>query len=210
MLIPNKKIYLFLINLIILAGLTVSVTHAAEKNKDAKRNAKIIQQFRKQQAELQAELEAEKQALTDKDKELEDASKKASIALSSLSKVKAELTKVNDLVTEKNVELEQLTNRLNEQKIEFEKALAALSINEQQRKTLSQNIAQTRIQLSECREKNQLLYNYGKSLIKIYEKPTLYESVMREETFFQLKRVELENILQDKSDEIENANVSAP
>jgi chromosome segregation ATPase len=208
MLMQNQKVYLFLINIIVVSFLTVSVTHAAEKNKDAKRNAKIIQQFRKQQAELQAQLDAEKQTLADKEKELEDASKKASATMSSLNKMKAELAKANEVIAEKNTEIEQVKTKLNEQKLEHEKALLALASNEQQRKTLSQNVALTRTQLTECKEKNQLLYTYAKSLIKIYEKPSVYDSVMREESFFQLKRVELENILQDKFDEIENAIVN--
>jgi hypothetical protein len=45
-------------------------------------------------------------------------------------------------------------------------------------------------------------------LIDIYETPSIYDSVMRKEPFFQLKRVELENILQNKLEEISDAKVS--
>lgn len=188
------------------------VEAADKKDKGSKRNAQIIQKMRQQQAALQSELEAEKAALAEKDLALQVASKNAIAAGGSLKKVKLSLEQTNSdlektkeklLTTE--AELLLTKNELAESKLSYQKAVADLAFNDQQRKTQVENIAQTTKRLNDCSEKKQLLYTQGKLLIEIYEKPSLYESVMRNENFFQLKRVELENILQDKLDLIDDA-----
>jgi chromosome segregation ATPase len=206
MFVPKKQYRVCLIFTLFVSLLTASVTEAAEKNKDAKRNAQIIQQMRQQQAALQAELEAEKQALADK---LEDASRNAAVAGTSLKNAKADLEKSKATLAKKNAEIDQAKSELEELRQQYENAVASLEFNDQQRRTIVENITQATVLLNKCTEKNQLLYSHGKSLIKIYENPSLYESVMRKERFFQLKRVELENILQDKLDEIDDSKMEA-
>ncbi len=186
---------------------STGLAYAAVKNKDSKKNAQIIQQIRKQQAALQAELEAEKKTVADKEKALEGANRAASVSTKNLSKTKAELANLNALITSKDSEIERFKAELQELKQQNEKNLAALEVNEKQRKTLVQSVMQTKTRLNESVEKNKLLYLQAKSLIKIYEKQTTYESALRDEKFFQLKRVELENIFQDKLDDIENAKM---
>jgi chromosome segregation ATPase len=188
---------------------------ADKKDKDNKRNAQIIQQMRQQQATLEAEKQAKDAELAEKEKALQEASLNAAEAGGSLVKVKSQLTKSNSelgkikaSLAEMESELSQTKNELEELKQQYQEALASLEFNDKQRKTQVQNVAQTTKLLNECAEKNQLLYAQGKSLIKIYENPSLYEHVMRKEKFFQLKRVELENILQDKLNQLDDANVS--
>jgi len=168
--------------------------------------------MRQQQAALQSELEAEKAALAEKDLALQVASKNAIAAGSSLKKIKlsleqsnSDLEKTKETLLATEAELLLNKNELAEYKSMYQKAVADLAFNDQQRKTQVENIAQTTRRLNDCSEKKQLLYTQGKLLIEIYEKPSLYESVMRNENFFQLKRVELENILQDKLDLIDDA-----
>ncbi|MBL8506590.1 MAG: hypothetical protein JNJ51_09555, partial [Methylobacillus glycogenes] len=62
-------------------------------------------------------------------------------------------------------------------------------------------------QVNASQEKNARLHDFGLQLVKIYDKPSTYEQVMRDEKFTQLKRVELENILQDFRDKLDEARV---
>ncbi len=195
----------------------LSSTHFVEAadDKDSKRSAQMIRQMRQQQAKLEAEKQAKDAELAEKQKALEEASQSAAQASGSLKKVNTQLTnsnrsllKTKSILAERESELAQIKNELEQLKQQHQQALADLEFNEQQRKTQVDHVAQSTKRLNECTEKNQLLYAHGKSLIKIYEKPSLYEHVMRKEKFFQLKRVELENILQDKLDQLDDANVS--
>jgi hypothetical protein len=77
-------------------------------------------------------------------------------------------------------------------------AKADLDTNDRQRKSLVAKISASHQQLVSCEEKNSLLYSYGHELISLYDDASVYRKIMRSEPFFQLKRVELENLLQDK------------
>jgi hypothetical protein len=54
-----------------------------------------------------------------------------------------------------------------------------------------------------CVAKNAKLYDYGLELVKLYENPSFYRRIVLNEPFSQLKRVELENILQNYNDKID-------
>jgi chromosome segregation ATPase len=205
---------IWLISALFFGLVSANFAEAAQKGKDAKRNNQITQ-LRKQNAQLEAEKQAKEVELADKEKALQDASRSASIAGGSLKKVKAllatsssELEKTKATLAEKEAELLQTKNELDLLNQKNKQALADLEFNNQQRKTQAENIAQTTKRLNECAVKNQLLYSHGKSLIEIYQKPSVYENVMRNEKFFQLKRVQLENILQDKLDQLDGASVN--
>jgi chromosome segregation ATPase len=205
---------IWLISALFFGLFSANFAEAAQKSKEAKRNNQITQ-LRKQNAQLEAEKQAKEAELAEKEKALQDANLRASIAGRSLKKVKVllatssselEKTKVN--LAEKAVELVQTKKELDLLNQRNKQALADLEFNNQQRKTQAENIAQTTKRLNECAAKNQLLYSHGKSLIEIYQKPSFYENVMRNEKFFQLKRVQLENILQDKLDQLDGASVN--
>jgi hypothetical protein len=103
------------------------------------------------------------------------------------------------------VDLEATQKNLADLKVQYQQAQADLKFNDNQRKTLSTNLAQTIKSVNECEEKNIKLHQLGTELIQIYDKPSSYEAMMRKEQFFQLKRVELENILQNKQDKLNDA-----
>lgn len=213
----KNRYQILLISTLIIGLLSANITFAADKkDKSARRNAQMIQQLRQQQAELASAKEAQDVELANKEKALQDASRDAAAAESSLKRVKAEfgrssneLKKFKDVLAEKETELTQTKSELEALQQQYQQALADLSANEQQRKSQIESVALNNKLLNACTEKNQLLYAHSKSLIDIYETPSIYDSVMRKEPFFQLKRVELENILQDKFDQIIDAKVSS-
>lgn len=211
----NNRYQLCLISALVLGLLSSNITFAADKkDKSAKRNAQMIQQLRQQQAELASAKEAQDAELANKEKALQDASRDAAAAEGSLKRVKAdygksssELKKTKEALAEKETELAQTKTALEALQQQYQQALADLSVNEQQRKSQIESVAQNNKLINACAEKNQLLFAHSKSLITIFETPSIYESVMRHEPFFQLKRVELENILQDKLQEVTDAKV---
>jgi hypothetical protein len=76
-------------------------------------------------------------------------------------------------------------------------------VNEQQRANLTATTIQKTKVIDACLAKNAKLYDYGLELVKLYENPSLYKQVVLTEKFSQIKRVELENILQDYNDKID-------
>ena len=99
-------------------------------------------------------------------------------------------------------QLETTQKNLDDLKAQYQQAQVDLKFNDNQRKTLSTNLAQTTKSVNDCEAKNAKLHQFGTELIQIYDKPGSYDAVMRQEQFFQLKRVELENILQSRQDQL--------
>jgi chromosome segregation ATPase len=220
-LIPNYKI-LFLIFLSFAIGFMQPTTaFAAEKKDKSARRAALMMQKMKQDMEaekaaMQAQFDTQKKELEDKlinkDEELITLDKKFAIVERKNKNLESDIKKVNSEKTaleikqqQIQVDLEATQKNLADLKVQYQQAQADLKFNDNQRKTLSTNLAQTIKSVNECEEKNIKLHQLGTELIQIYDKPSSYEAMMRKEQFFQLKRVELENILQNKQDKLNDA-----
>jgi chromosome segregation ATPase len=186
---------------------------AAEKDKAARRAALMMQkmkqdmeaekaamqaQFDTQKKELEGKLKAKEEQVTVLDKKLLSAQKKNKALEGDIKKLKLDKEVVD-------AKLVQTQNTLDETKNTLQQAQSDLKVNESQRKTLTGNLAQTSKSLNECGIKNEKLHQFGTELIQIYDSASSYEDAMRKEKFFQLKRVELENILQSKQDSLDEA-----
>ena len=220
----NFKLFFILLLSFGIGFITPSSAIAAEKDKSARRAALMMQ---KMQQDMQAKMDAEKanmQTLIDtQKKEFEEKliSKEAELAKQNkklitaerknknleadIQKMTAEKMALDTKLQQTQLTLETTQKNLADLNALHTQALADLKFNDNQRKTLSTNLAQTSKSRDECEVKNEKLHQFGTELIKIYDKPASYDAAMRKEQFFQLKRVELENILQTKQDNLDDA-----
>jgi len=197
--------------------------NAAEKqDKSARRTAMMMQKMKQDaeqdKANMQAQFDLQKKELEDKikdkDMRLQKAEKSLASAQHKIKKLEGEIVKANNekaaLTTklqQTQATLETTQKNLAELKLQYSQAQADLKFNDNQRKTQSTNLAQTNKSLSICEDKNNKLHQFGSELISIYDKPSNYEAAMRKESFFQLKRVELENILQTYQDKLNDEHL---
>jgi chromosome segregation ATPase len=187
---------------------------AAEKQDKAAKRAAILMQKMKQDMEsekaaLQTQFDQEKQSIS---KELDQAKSEQHSNSTKLQgqlrrnqqlqaeaqKASAEKTALSTQVQQLQTQLAEKTQRLEDVEQQLKMAKADLDVNDNQRKKLVGNIGAANQKLASCEEKNGRLYSYGNDLVSLYADANAYQRVMRAEPFFQLKRVELENILQDK------------
>ena len=208
-----------------IAGIVSPVADAAEKkDKAARRQALMMQKMKQdmeaEKASMQAQFDAQKKTLEEqllaKTTELELANnalsstqRKAQNLNAELSKTQTEKSAVASKLSDTQSNLESTKNTLTDLQGVHAQALADLKFNDNQRKTISSNLADTTKQLNTCAANNAKLHQFGSELIQIYDKPSRYDAVMRKEQFFQLKRVELENILQNQQDKLDEQRFSA-
>jgi chromosome segregation ATPase len=202
-----------------------NIADAAEKKDKAARRAQLMMQKMKQDMEtekatMQTQFDTEKKAFEDKlktkDEELERASNKLNMAEKKNKNLEAENKKIANekaaLDTKQQqtqTELETTQKNLADLNAQHKQAQADLKFNDSQRKTLASNLSDTTKSVNSCEEKNTKLHQFGTDLIKLYDDPSRYEAAMRKEKFFQLKRIELENILQSKQDSLDEAKFSS-
>ena len=219
----HKPMHQFICLLVVTIALSMACTGntiAAEKDKSAHRAALMMQKMKQdmeaEKATMQTQFDTQKKELEDKlknkDEELAKQSKKLAAAERKNKSLEADITKVtaekialDSKLQQTQSTLDTTQNNLAELKKQYTQAQADLKFNDNQRKTLSTNLAQTNKAMDECTMKNGKLHQFGTELIQIYDKPSTYDAAMRKEQFFQLKRVELENILQSKQDSLDEA-----
>jgi chromosome segregation ATPase len=211
--IPIYKLAYLIIASLVITIASSSTSFAAEKDKAARRAALMMQKMKQdmetEKAAMQTQFDAQKKELEEKlkgkDEELAIVDKKLATAERKNKALESEIKKVTLEKEAVDAKLLQTQTSLDELKTQYQQAQADLKFNDNQRKTLSTNLAQTTKSVNECEAKNAKLHQFGTELIQIYDNPNSYEAAMRNEKFLQLKRVELENILQSKQDNLDDA-----
>lgn len=160
------------------------------------------EQFNQQKKELEDKVLNKEQQLSELDKSVQTSQRKIKNVENENIKIVAEKKATETKLQLTQSQLETTQKELVDLKAQLNQAQADLKVNDAQRKTQTSNIAQTAKNLSFCEQKNNKLHQFGTELITLYEKPSSYEAAMRQESFFQLKRVELENILQSYQDKL--------
>jgi chromosome segregation ATPase len=212
---------------VLLVGLfLIQPAMAADKKKgkaarDMQRQITALkQQMEAEKAEMQAGFDKEKAELQSK---AEQSDKTASGLRSSLSAAKKQNVDLGQALEVANQELDALRKdkaQLEAGKAQVEANLAStsaalsetrktladtqrdLKLDEAQLKDTSKLLTQRDNSLAACTEKNGKLYGLGRELVDFYDK-----RVTPTEPFTQLKRVQLENVLQDYHDKIEEQRV---
>lgn len=219
-LLSYKTLFLIILSFAI-GFMQPNIANAAEKKDKSARRAALMMQKMKQDMEaekaaMQTQFDTQKKELEDKlnikdeeflklDKQLTTAERKNKNLDAEIKKLSTEKAALETKLQQTLAQLEALQKNLADSKTQHNQALADLKFNDNQRKTLSTNLAETTKTVNDCEVKNAKLHQFGTELIQIYDKPSSYEAAMRKEQFFQLKRVELENILQDKQDKLDDA-----
>ena len=217
--LSSYKILLIILLSFSIGFITPTIANAAEKKDKSARRAALMMQ--KMQQDMQAQMDAEKVQFDTQKKVLEDDLKikteqleklnksvaslerKNKTTQAELDKTTAEKTALDAKLTQTQTTLDTTQKSLEDLKVEHNQSLTDLKFNDNQRKTLSANLADTTKLMNTCEAKNTKLHQFGSELISIYDKPSSYEAAMRKEQFFQLKRVDLENILQNQQDKLD-------
>ncbi|MGP1717487.1 MAG: hypothetical protein ACTS9Y_09955 [Methylophilus sp.] len=202
---------------VFLAGMHVSVLAAEKQDKAAKRAAILMQKMKQdmeaEKSVLQTEFEQEKKTMSDALSHAQSAERAHSAKLQGQAKraqqLQAEAQKLGSEKAALTTQLQQLQSQLAEQTQRLETteqqlktARTDLEVNDMQRKKLVSHVSAEHQQLVSCEEKNSRLYTYGNDLVGLYADAGAYRKAMRDEPFFQLKRVELENLLQNKRSQL--------
>ncbi len=203
-----------ILGLCLTASLLANPALAADKKDKASRR---VQQIQQEKAQLQSQLDQTLQAKAvldaDMAKAQEDNTALKSRSAAASRKIDGLETSLKEMTAERlafeakllmtQVELEATKTALSELDAKHQANLYDLKINEQQRANLTATTIQKTKVIDACVAKNAKLYDYGLELVKLYENPSLYRRIVLNEPFSQLKRVELENILQNYNDKID-------
>ncbi len=185
---------------------------SADKKETRQREAqRRTQQAIKQAQDKNTQLEQANSDLANKLKEREQQAEEAQQSLEGFTRKNKRLandfakeqSKTSDLegkLEQAESELQQLRTRLAETTASQLQAQHSLKTMTTEKTSLDDN-------LTLCLDQNKRLYQVGRELINLVERPEGFLSVLRAEPFTQIKRVELENIFQDYRDNLDQNHI---
>lgn len=181
------------------------------REREGLRRAQLqVQQARQEKIALEAKMagvEQEKAAVT------QEKDKLSSQVRGAQAKAKEEAAKSQQLLVERDALAAEKQGLLS-QKAELEKRLAELTVKQveterllnttQGQKKLADSTLETRDrQLASCEAKNVKLYQHGRDLINQCQDHNASGKLLRMEPFTGIKRVELENLLEEYRDKLD-------
>ena len=198
------------LTLLVLVASTLSMPALAENKKPNPEREQIrrLQQAQQKAEQEKASLQLEKSAV---DEQLKASAEKLENAQKSLQLSVQKAAQQAALQTAKISALEQEKTALNTRLLESEKRVAQL--DETQRKSAAENVRLQTILAKQVQElaaseaKNVQLYKYSVDLLERYKNKGVWTSLAQTEPLTGLKRVEIENLLDEYRDKLDAQKV---
>ena len=219
----NKKLCSGLLVALLSASLLMPSHGNAADKKEAKqaarRMAQMKQQLEAEKSQLQTQFQAEKSVLEDKANKIEQESGALKASLNTAQRNKASLAAELAQLRKENSELSALQQKTLAGQYEAQAALetsrsrlaeleSLQQVDNAQRKELSAKLMQRADSLSSCEDKNSKMYDVTLELIQACEHPGAFEKVLRSEPFTQIKRVGLQNRLEELRDKADTERLT--
>lgn len=151
-------------------------------------------------AKLEGELEEAQEkveSLTDRNKEL----------TRQLARTETSLARTEQIKDVQSDRLEQARVQMEELIARFRKTATTLREVELERAGLAEDLAAEQAEFRICAEKNLRLYEINDELLKRYENKGFWAALRQKEPFTQLKRVEIENLVDEYRTEADDLQV---
>lgn len=207
-----RRLSVVFVAAMLLAAMPVS---AADKKGDREREQlKRLQQSQRKLEQENSRLAQEKTVLDSQLKETRDklgeterkarrAAARAAALDKSLKGVQAEKDALTQKLAESEKKLAESERKLAETSEVLRKAEAA-------GRNLDAGLKEKTQSLAVCEAKNEKLHDYGKELLDKYEKKGCGDAMLQGETFTQLKRVEIENLVEDYREKLDEQKLDRP
>lgn len=186
--------------LLVLASLAAIPVHGADDKKAGKDATKRLQQMLRKSEQEKNQLMQEKAAtegqLKEAGEKLDAAQRKAGGLSSRVSALTRELDGVK-------AERDALTEKLAEARKTLADTSEKLSAAESDNRGLRDVGARQKEAIALCGQRNVKLYEYGNELLGAYQGKGCASALMQAEPFTRLKRIEVENMVEDYRDKLD-------
>lgn len=194
------------------AGLIAAApaTVAAEKKDPAREQARRLQQANRKLEQEKAQLLREKtEAEARLQEELKTATGKAGAAQRKAQTEGARADRLAGELDGLRTEKDKLAGKLGETEKRLAETIDRLRKEEGERKQLEAIAAQRKQSTEQCEALNAKMHAEGVALLDKYRDKGCFDTVLQDEPFTGLKRVEIENFLEDSREKLDDLRVDA-
>ncbi|RTL52757.1 MAG: hypothetical protein EKK46_10440 [Rhodocyclaceae bacterium] len=187
--------------LVLLASIACT-GHAADDKKDsAKRLQQMLRKVEQEKAQLSQQKTAAENGLKEAQDKLEASQRKA-------SGLGAKATALGRELEALKADQEKLSAKLAETEKQLADTMATLRSTEAAKRDLEATGERQRDTITTCEGKNVKLYRYGTELLQAYQGKGCASSLLQSEPLTGLKRVEIENLVEDYRDKLDEQKVA--
>jgi len=173
-------------------------------------NAQLAQQYQQvvaERAQLQADNDKLKKQLDDAKKQLQAVQQQLGASKKSSTTSAAQIAAAQAAAQTSAQSLEQTKSRMQELVGRFRDTAVTLRGVESERSQLQQQLAQSKSDFDRCAERNYQLYQIDSEVLDRYEHEGTLSHVARAEPFTRIKRVQVENLVDEYKDRAEELRV---
>lgn len=190
-------------------AVTAEVAARDDGNQAAMAKAQyLLRQISMEKEALQAENAQLKEEAEKRDKRLQALKKKIASTKKSLNNSQDMLGKYQDAVTVQRERMMEMRDKFQKLVDKYKELVAALRLVEGERASLQKKNQTSLRTLQKCADNNQDLYQANLELLKQYEQKGVWDAMMQKEPVTQLKRVEIENMIEDMKYRIDKLKVA--
>lgn len=204
----------------ILMVLLTSTTWAAKDSREKQMLRRAQQQVqRAEQARAQAEQEkasllAEKETLARQHQqtqsEMEGVKRQAGAVRGEKNRLETELRTLRLEFEELKKQLDTTNKQLSDNELLLRTTAEKLALTESGKKETEAQLLQKGKNLQVCSEHNSRLYQLGRDLLTRYEQKSCKDAMLQNEPFTGLKKVEMENLLEQWRDSLDREKLNNP
>ncbi len=188
----------------------VSIADVAPRGGATDQAQALIQQLGAERARLSAENSKLKKKLKEVEGELEELKSASEKTDKKLNVVQSQLNQKTNLSEKLNGKLEEAKNKMQELITKFRETITNLRQVENESAQRAQEIARLDRELKLCATNNVALSELGYEVLAKYEDKGFWDRVGQKEPFTKIKKVQIENLVDDYKYKIEDQEYSLP
>ena len=187
------------------AGLALALLFVSPVVEAAKKNDPAREQMRRMQ-QMNRKLEQEKTQLSSEKAEVEDKLKTAEEKLAETTRQSGQRAKALETLRAEKAQLAERLSQTEKQLTETTERLRKTESERQQQETLA---AQRLTSIEQCSALNEKMHGEGVQLLEKYRNKGCFDAALQNEPFTGLKRVEVENFVEDQRDKLDELKFDA-
>jgi len=177
-------------------------------NQDALAKAQyLLRQISTEKDALKAENDKLQEEITKRDAKIDKLNKKIKHANDSLDNSKELVGRYQETVAAQRDRMAEMRDKFQKLVDKYRELVAALKLVESERTGLESKVSEQLKVLESCSNKNQELYQVSVDLMRQYENKGVWDALMQKEPVTQLKRVEIETMLEETQNRIDDLKI---
>jgi peptidoglycan hydrolase CwlO-like protein len=182
-------------------------TRNAESQSSNTKAQYLLKQLSAEKANLQGEIAKLKSEIEQRDRKIDKLNKKLGARSKSLVNKNLLVDRYQKTVTAQRDQMTETREKFTKLVEKYRELAGALKLMESDRTDMQKKMAEQSEAIEKCKAKNDKLGRIAENILKEYKEKDVWDALMQKEPVTQLKRVEVENYVEENSYKIDKLKI---